>query len=58
VGECFFLVLAHPGSPGQRAVKRSLLLYIAGKIIIDVANAMLVTLGSGITGTALIKKVS
>jgi len=21
VGECFFLVPAHPGSPGQRAVK-------------------------------------
>jgi len=22
VGECFFLVPAHPGSPGQKAVKR------------------------------------
>jgi len=29
VGECFFLVPAHPGSPGQRAVKRSLSLLLA-----------------------------
>ena len=26
-GRVFHLVLAHPGSPGQRAVKRLLLLY-------------------------------
>ena len=26
MGECFFLVSAHPGSPGQRAVKWLLLL--------------------------------
>jgi len=32
VGECFFLVPAQPGSPGQRAVKRLLLLLLLAKL--------------------------
>jgi len=34
----FILVLAHPGSPGQRAVKRLLLLFV--KIIIGRVRGM------------------
>jgi len=32
VGECFFLVLAHPGSPGQRVIKLWLLVLFVGPV--------------------------
>jgi len=44
VGECFFLVPAYPGSPGQRAIKRLCVCY---KIR---SSAILLTTATAVTG--------